>query len=86
MREAVRTTITIYYDRVGACMHILMCDVFEGGEHEVRMSEIRSTSGTTLAKTIKWWEDVVGKENIRAYNITEHVQDAGVYGFVSTDR
>ena len=83
MREPVRNTITIYWDRAGMGHHVLLCDVFENGEHEVRLSQINPNAGTTLEKVIKYWDSVVGTANIRAYNIVEHIQDAGKYGFVS---
>lgn len=78
----MRDTATIYWDRVEGCHHVIMCGVEESGDHRVRQSSIHNNAGTNLDRVMKYWEEVVGGENVRAYNITQYAgKDMCRYSF-----
>lgn len=78
----MRTVATVYWDRYNGTHHTVVCDVEDNGEHTVLTSAIHSNGKKTLDDVVGFWTKAFGVANVRAYTITEYVQDMGRYSQV----
>lgn len=76
-------TATIYWDKYNGLHHTLVCEVSEeNGKHVVVQSTVHDNVGQTIDKVASFWKKELGEANVRAYTITEYVQDVGRYSQV----